>query len=317
MDPDYIQFYPTLRCNQSCDFCFNRLLPSLGDMSLEAFRKMLKNLPQGTTTIDMIGGEPTLHQDIVLFIQYAVAAGFRVNISSNGTNLEVLQKIADVGSKVTVGISVNDRSALEHAADFVCSSRPVIKSVYTRSMDLTLAADILTLAPKRFYLIFRDAMEEGDLQETVPFSEFMAAAGRFPSDRVGTVYCSGFLPDTETYPELATVRCPAGTTKLGVMPDGSVYPCNLFFGRPDFLLGNILTDPFERIWLHPRLAFFRSSPENRCPQKRCRFHTRCHGGCPAHSLMLTNDLAGPDPRCVHREPVLIKKSVILWKSSAP
>ena len=32
------------------------------------------------------------------------------------------------------------------------------------------------------------------------------------------------------------------------MPDGSVYPCNLFFGRKEFFLGNILHDPFEAIW---------------------------------------------------------------------
>jgi radical SAM protein with 4Fe4S-binding SPASM domain len=114
------------------------------------------------------------------------------------------------------------------------------------------------------------------------------------------VYCSGFLPDIEHYPELSQTRCPAGTTKLGVMPDGSVYPCNLFFGKKEFFLGNILTDPFESIWSHEVLAFFRSVTENPCLVRHCTVRSECHGGCPAHSLFITGDLAAPDPRCDNR-----------------
>jgi radical SAM protein with 4Fe4S-binding SPASM domain len=295
--PDYIQFYPTLRCNRSCDFCFNRGLPPARDMSVDVFRTMLRKMPQGVKTIDMIGGEPTVHESIVMLIRHAIDTGFSVNVSSNGTNLARLHDIMGLGGWVTVGISVNDREALGLLADFIRSSRPIVKSVYTQNMDLTLVADILALAPQRFYLIYRDALEREDLDKTVPFPEFLDAASRFPPDQAGSVYCSGFLPDARNYPDLASVRCPAGTTKLGIMPDGSVYPCNLFFSRPEFLLGNILTDSFDSIWNHPTLAFFRTEDPNGCPETDCRLHDRCHGGCPAHSMMLGGKLDGPDPRC--------------------
>jgi radical SAM protein with 4Fe4S-binding SPASM domain len=116
--------------------------------------------------------------------------------------------------------------------------------------------------------------------------------------RVSVVFCSGFLPDLEQYPQLLKARCPAGTTKLGIMPDGSVYPCNLFFGKEEYRLGNILSDPFDAIWRHSALAFFRTFSGNRCPRTSCALHARCHGGCPAHSYARFGKHSAPEPRCV-------------------
>ena len=345
--PDYIQFYPTLRCNRSCAFCFNQSVPGMDDMPVSSFRVMLSRLPATVKTVDIIGGEPTLHPGIVVLIQAASSAGLRINLSSNGTNIAVLKAIASAEPDTTIGISVNDRETLNDLNGFIRTTRPVVKTVYARQLARSLIRDILLLGPKAFYSIYRDAAGPADVPDTIPFPEFLsdvsqwsplrqepegaptnnatsrncllatarssrsrgsafhprrapgdAKARDFKPGPVGTVYCSGFLPDTVTYPDLASVRCPAGTTKLGVLPDGSVYPCNLLFGRPEFLLGNILTDPFEAIWNHTSLAFFRKFTQNRCPRRDCRLHVECHGGCPAQSLLLTGDLDAPDPRCV-------------------
>ena len=73
--PDYIQFYPTLRCNRSCDFCFNRSMPLAEDMALSDFMKMLDVLGRTSVkTLDIIGGEPTMHADIVAFVSRGDAA---------------------------------------------------------------------------------------------------------------------------------------------------------------------------------------------------------------------------------------------------
>ncbi|HSB32890.1 MAG TPA: radical SAM protein [Nitrospirota bacterium] len=298
--PAYIQFYPTLRCNKACDFCFNRSMPFAEDMALSDFLKMLEVLERTPVeTIDIIGGEPTLHPDIVSFIARARDRGFSVNISTNGTNPAVLGEIMKIGKAVTVGISINDRETLTQVRGFIHRHKPVVKTVYSPGMDRGMIGEILSLGPERFYLIYRDALDARELDATVPFREFKYGIERaFDHQQVGMVYCAGFLPDSERYPELANVRCPSGTTKLGVMPDGSVYPCNLLFGRKEFLLGNILTDPFTGIWHHGRLNFFRTASGNACPDKSCTLHSKCHGGCPAHGLFITGDLAAPDPRCV-------------------
>lgn len=297
--PDYIQFYPTLRCNQSCEFCFNRNMPRMTDMPVEQFRKMLHAAANaGVKTIDIMGGEPTLHHDIVACIREARERDFSVNISSNGSNPRLLSDIMTAFPEVSVGISINDRRALDMVREFIYQYAPVVKSVFHPLMDQELIDSLLLLNPRKYYLIYRDALDRSELSATVPFYEFVSAfETRFASDQKGMVFCAGFLSDSENTPELSRVRCPAGTTKLGVMPDGSVYPCNLWFGQKKFLLGNILRDPFESIWSHCALDYFRSSPGNSCPKKTCELHPRCHGGCPAHSYANAGTLSAPDPRC--------------------
>ncbi len=299
VEPDYIQFYPTLRCNKSCSFCFNKNMPSMPDMPLREFRAMLGILNHiGVRTIDIIGGEPTLHQDIVGMVCESEQNGFSVNLSSNGTDLESLAEIIKSTKHTTVGISVNNANDLAPVKNFIARNRPVVKSIFQKDMDFGLIKEILALKPERFYLLYRDVMQSQELSKAVPFHLFLLSVkNKFGPDTVETVYCSGFLPDTEHYPDLAHVRCPAGTTKLGVMSDGSVYPCNLLFSNKELRLGNIFLDPFEKIWNHPLLSFFRKFSRNACPRTSCELHSRCHGGCPAHSLVHHGDLAAPDPRC--------------------
>jgi len=268
-------------------------------MSLADFKLMLDILRgREVRRIDIMGGEPTLHPDILSLVRESLLVGFLVNISSNGTNLNLLEEIMLMGSGVTVGISVNDRATFEHAREFIETYKPMVKSVFHPTIRLGMIREILALKPKKYYLIYRDALSRSGLQMTTPFPLFSSMIEQwFDLTDVGTVFCSGFLPDIKQCPELARVRCPAGTAKLGVLPDGSVFPCNLFFGKKEFLLGNVVRDPFQDIWQHRTLDFFRSSVTNLCTQISCRHHAECHGGCPAHSLYLTDDLTAPDPRC--------------------
>jgi radical SAM protein with 4Fe4S-binding SPASM domain len=297
--PDYIQFYPTLRCNRSCDFCFNKSMPFQEDMSIGDFRAMLGRLRHiGVKTIDIIGGEPTLHKDLFTMVHEAGKAGFGVNVSSNGADAGTLARILTTTGKTTVGISINDRETLARLTEFIKKHGPVVKTVYNAGMDEGLVKAIRELRPKDFFLLYRDAVSGEELDATVPFDRFLKTVKeKFDVAAKGTVFCSGFLPDAETYPELSKTRCPAGTTKLGVMPDGSVYPCNLFFGREEFLLGNVLSDPFGKIWDHRTLTFFRSFTGSACPRTSCELHAKCHGGCPAHSLIHHRKLSAPEPRC--------------------
>jgi radical SAM protein with 4Fe4S-binding SPASM domain len=298
--PDYIQFYPTLRCNKSCDFCFNQSMQFMPDMSFDDFNLLLeKIITLPVSTLDIIGGEPTLHPHIIGFVQGAVRRGLNVNVSTNGTNTVVLEDLLGAGNNVSIGISINDRESLDRLAGFIQMNEVAVKSIFHTDLDEVFFRDILALRPKKYSLLYRDTLDRKDLHESVPFHRFVSlVAERFHLPQADTVFCSGFIPDTVNYPELAHVRCPAGTSKLGIMPDGSVYPCNLFFGKKEYLLGNILTDPFESIWNHQSLVFFRAAVLNNCPETSCELHARCHGGCPAHSFTHTGTLSAPDPRCV-------------------
>jgi len=296
--PDYIQFSPTLRCDRSCDFCFNRSLPEVEDMPLSSFRRMVDRLTAADVRVlDIIGGEPTLHPDLVPMIEHACRRDMEVNLSSNGRDPGQLAEIMRRFPRATVGVSVNDRETLRSLERFIRKHHPVVKTVFSRNVDHGLIRQVLELSPRRYYLIYRDALHEDELYGSMPFDRFLAdVEGRYGS-QVGMVFCSGFLPDIEQYPQLRTRRCPAGTTKLGVLPDGSVYPCNLLFGRKELRLGNILADPFDAIWSSRTLSFFRTFTGNHCPRGDCAIHATCRGGCPAHGIGHAGSLSGPDPRC--------------------
>lgn len=301
-NPHYIQFYPTLRCNMSCSFCFNAGLKKTADMPMDEFRKLTEVLALTRISgIDVLGGEPTLHSDIEEMIALARAYGLKVTLSSNGRRLPVARRLVDAfGDVCILGISLNNGEVNRELREFLAERRPVVKALYRKIGDLEpQIKSVLQKTHGKFHLIYPDIIA-GNEADSLPFDEFYdgISVTRRTVPGIEPVYCSGFLPDSTQYPELSLTRCPAGVTKLGILPDGSTFPCNLFFGMEEFCLGNILTSKFEDIWNSPKLDFFRRFSQNHCPLDDCKHHETCHGGCPAHSLKFYGELDGPDPRCV-------------------
>lgn len=301
--PAYLQFYPTLRCNLSCEFCFNRGLTGMMDVDPDDFQKIVAAAAgHGIGHIDFLGGEPTLHPDIADMIAMIESAGLMTTLSSNGTHPEVLARLSRrfPETALRIGVSVNTASIGSGLLDYIKAYRPIVKTLFSGRADVfdsgTLA-DIQAMGVS-LRLIYKDALNEADLAGSVPFEEFYRVLSRIKSGRpnVEGVYCSGFLPEAD-FPALRRVRCPAGTTKLAVLPDGSVYPCYLLFRDKRFRLGNLLEDDFSAIWENSRLDYFRSFEKNGCPNTGCDWFGQCHGGCPAAAWMFHRDLSGPDPRC--------------------
>ena len=303
--PAYVQFYPTLRCNLACDFCFNRELTPLPDVDPADFARMLDPLlAAGVDTLDLLGGEPTLHPRLDELVAAIAARRMSTTLSTNGHgDLELLERLEDRFGRATlrVGVSVNGMEASGPLRDYISRRAPLVKSVCIRGWELPPAtAEHLARPGAEYYLIFRDPLTSGELDDSISYPEYRSRldALRARHPQAAGVACDGFVPEGAAAEQLRSVRCPAGTTKLAVLPDGSVYPCYLLFSRPEFRLGNLLTEAFETIWNHPRLEFFRTFRGNACPRAACDFHAACHGGCPAVSLLVAGDLSSPDPRCV-------------------
>jgi radical SAM protein with 4Fe4S-binding SPASM domain len=303
--PAFVQFYPTLRCNLACGFCFNRGLAPVPDVDPADFARMLDRLQSaGVTTLDLLGGEPTEHARLDELVAAIAGRGMTTTLSTNGRgDLALLERLEDRHGRGTlrVGVSVNEESVPPRLGAYIAARMPMLKSVCGRGWRLpAAAAEHLARPGAEHYLIFRDPLSPGDLDDCLSYPEY---AGRLEAlrrehPRAAGVACDGFVPNGGGEGRLREVRCPAGTTKLSVLPDGSVFPCYLLFSRPEFRLGNLLADPFGRIWDHPALEFFRTFRGNVCTRGECAHHASCHGGCPAVSLLVAGDLAAPDPRCV-------------------
>lgn len=290
----YIQIFLSFQCNYNCNFCFNRDINNEAIINHSKFAfisSVLKN--SGVREIDILGGEPLIHDEIIDILEIGANNFDSIFLSTNGSAIKRLRDIGRLFPDVKIGISINSKPS-EELKEYILRYRPVLKSVaacncFIPDTALKFIEDGLT-----YYLIYRDVLSEKDLRYTMPFYEFLKAYERWSQvyPNLKAVYCGGFIADDNT-----GWRCPAGSTKLSIMPDGSVFPCYLLFRFPEFRLGNIFDTAFEDILRNPILDFFRKKTENNCAIKTCHIKNQCNGGCPAVSYSLFGDIAKTDPRC--------------------
>ncbi len=306
VSPQYIQFYPTLKCNLSCTFCFNRGIKSEEDISINEFEKIVSIIADtGVKEIDILGGEPTLHSEFAQIVALIYKNNLKTTISSNGSNINILEELSGTYKReqIRIGISIYSDPITSELHEYIIKYKPLLKSICSKQQTIPeTAQQYLRLSGIEYYLLFMDTLYHDDFKNSLPFYDFCQTIKSLKAvyENVDGVFCSGFIPDIEHYPVLQYVRCPAGTTKLSVLPNGSVYPCYLLARHDDFRLGNILVDDFDRIWENPILDFFRNYEKNSCINTSCKLFSLCHGGCPAVSLLIFGNLNAPDPRCVSR-----------------
>lgn len=322
MKPSYIQLYPTLRCTQSCAFCFNgRMASHGGDMIYDnALRLIDTALEHGISSIDIMGGEPFLLEWMPQFISIALDRGMGVNVSTNGSLPDTLRELRGLsGQALQVGISIEGASPATHAAltgsdnfHLALESirtlqsigfKPIAKTVVNRRniTELDGIAELLKhLGVRRYYLIHMDALGPDKGCLTYSYTEFIeihqGLSASCKDIAIGKVHASCF--DREGLGGM--LRCAGGTRKLLVMPDGSVYPCNLLVSVEGFKMGNIFHDPYDTIInskaLWPLKEF---NPGNHCVLSDCGNHQNCTGGCPAHIYSYGLSINSTDPRCMN------------------
>jgi radical SAM protein with 4Fe4S-binding SPASM domain len=227
--------------------------------------------------------------------------GLTATFSTNGSRLDILENFAsgNFGGRIRAGVSLNEGSVPPELHGFILRHTPMVKGIFRKGSGLPAAMEPYLPNPEiESYVLYADAVTPEDLGTALPFHEFHSELGRLRKEGagVGGVHC-GFLPLHDDSASGKT-RCSAGTTKLSILPDGSVYPCYLFFRHRQFLLGNLFTDGFERVWRSPVLGFFRNLEGNPCSRGNCPLHASCRGGCPAVSLLASGDIHAPDPRCM-------------------
>ena len=76
--------------------------------------------------------------------------------------------------------------------------------------------------------------------------------------------------------DLGIRNCTACTINLACEPNGDVLPCQAYY-KP---LGNILKDPWEKIWQNPLCTEIRCRGHLPEKCKDCELLGLCGGGCP-------------------------------------
>ncbi len=321
--PRYVQLYLSIKCNQKCIFCFNNNInPHLfSDMSPQKSITLVDILAKrGIQEIDVLGGEPLLIPWIDDFISYATRLRLHVTISTNGSMVDAINRLSNLHTQyLNIGFSIHGFSdthnfltgsdSFEKAIECIkimisIGKKPHVKSILRKENKAEIY-DFMRFLRKigvtKYYMMYEDIIGRTKEQDIFSFPEFWNFYLKLKNNLggqidVGAVVASGFYAGSEQLKG----RCNGGIKKLAIMPDGSVYPCNLFAGFKEFKLGNIFNDDYEKILINPILDLFKKySGNNKCKKTDCELRLNCRGGCPAHSIFFYNSIEDIDPRCKH------------------
>ena len=279
---------------------------------IDIFAKM------GISEIDILGGEPMLVPWIIDFVKHAASSGISLNISTNGSLPDVVNRLAEINTNsMNVGFSIqgfpethntltmsnNFSKAITGLKRMIAAGKnPIVKSTLMQA-NINEIYDLVSylagLGIKRYYLLYEDIIGRQKPLTCFSFSEFWKFYSKIKVDMarvldINFVAASGFY----THEPQSHERCDAGIKKIAVLPDGSAFPCNLFAGFEEFCLGNIFEDGMEKILRSPILMSFRKyDSNNRCKKNNCYHYFTCRGGCPAHSYYFYGTFDMADPRC--------------------
>lgn len=90
----HLSFVITNLCNLSCRYCYkedNKEREILNKNSIFNFINLIeKNYPKSISSVQLIGGEPFLHPNILEILDFLIGKNYEVRISTNGT-LDILR----------------------------------------------------------------------------------------------------------------------------------------------------------------------------------------------------------------------------------
>lgn len=284
------------QCNQKCIFCYaaGQEMGKAKELTTQQWKQAIDRLEAARVPmVTFTGGEPTMRQDIAELVGYAKRMVTRLN--TNGVNLtpELVRKLKTAGlDSLQVTLYSHDEATHNtlvgsaHFADTVQGIRNAVEAGLDISINTPLCqknADYeKTLAfihslGVRFVTVsglICTGMaginhKEYDLSPEV-LGQIVAKAKAFCNEKgMEMDFTSPGLLPKEQLEKLGmnVPMCGASLSNMAIAPDGTVVPCQSWLGA-EAGLGNILTDPFRKIWKHPLAVKLRRLTEEQalsCP----------------------------------------------------
>jgi radical SAM protein with 4Fe4S-binding SPASM domain len=295
----------TYRCNLDCAKCYNGETASGSELSTEQWREIFRLLWEiGIPQVVFTGGEPTLREDLVELVEQAEE--FVTGLVTNGTRLKELaaplhqasldyaqitleshdpnihdqmtgvsgsqeQTLAGLKQAQAVGIQVVTNTTLTRLnAPSFCETMSWLKN--SQGVE-NIACNTLICSGRGTQYKVSQGLSDDELKVLLDQACRQA-------EKLGVNF-QWYSPGCYTGLNpldlgLGAKHCSAASHNMLIQPDGTVLPCQSW---PE-TVGNIRTDPWQKIWNHPTCRKLRdhllASPE--CSD--CGHFADCGGGCP-------------------------------------
>ena len=291
------------QCNQKCVFCYaaGQQMGKTKEMTTEQWKQAIDRLDAARVPmVTFTGGEPTQRADIAELVGYAKRMVTRLN--TNGVNLtpELVQQLKVAGlDSVQVTLYSHDEAVhnalvgSNHHADTIQGIRNAVAAGLDISINTPLCkknADYERTLAFIYSLGVRFVTVSGlictgmaginhkeyDLTSDELFEIVKTAKEFCNAHEMEIDFTSPGLINAEKLDELGMNEpmCGAALSNMAIAPDGTVVPCQSWLGA-DASLGNILTDPFKRIWNHPMCKQLRNMSDEQALS--CPFRARKGG----------------------------------------
>ena len=296
----------TYRCNNDCHHCYNARPRTFGEVDTAHWKQVIDRVWDLTIPhIVFTGGEPTLREDLPELIAYAEEKGLITGLNTNGRRLCSADYVATL---VKAGLDhvqitleshlpdihdqmVNYRGAWQQTVAgvrnalatrlFVMTNTTMLQS-NTPNLDGTLQflteLGVPTIGLNSLIYSGRgvnvnNGLKEDQLEQYLVSAKYhVQLTGQKLIWYTPTQYCN-FDPVTL---ELGVKGCSAARYNMCIEPDGSVLPCQSYYQS----LGNILSNKWEDIWLHPLSTSIRNRANVPAKCNGCSLLVECGGGCP-------------------------------------
>jgi len=291
------------QCNQKCLFCYaaGQRMAAAKELSTQQWKQVIDRLDSARVPmVTFTGGEPTQRKDVAELVGYAKRMVTRLN--TNGVNLTP-ELVGDLRAAGLDSLQVTLYSHDEGIHNMLVGSSHFADTVQGIRNAVEAGLDISVNTPL--------CQKNADYQKTVAFIHslgvrFVTVSGLICTGMAGINHkeydlstealceivgkAKAFCNENEmemdfTSPGLISRErlealgmnvpmCGAALSNMAIAPDGMVVPCQSWLGS-DAALGNILEEPFKKIWKHPMAVKLRKMTEEQA--MRCPFRAKKGG----------------------------------------
>jgi radical SAM protein with 4Fe4S-binding SPASM domain len=301
----------TYRCQNRCTFCYASAPErgrQFGDMTTAQILQIIDAIVDDARvpTVSFTGGEPTLRPDLPQLIAYAKSRRLRTNLITNGLRCGAngyADKLAEAGlDSAQVSLEAADAEIHDAIVGHPGAWRRTVRGisllksagihVHTNTTitrmnrhDLLALVDFLAKLGQP-YLSMNMVIRTGDAVGSmeIGYGEIgdlvLPVKKRAEEHGMRLVWYSPvplclFNPVAHG---LGSQSCSAADGLLSVAPDGSVLPCSSF----EQGVGNLLREPFERIWNRRAARYWRRKEFLPPGCSDCDLAQLCCGACPLY-----------------------------------